>query len=316
MEIIPPYKLSNEEAVAINILDKLVSACSDQEETDDEMSTVATSTGQNLIYEAYKKVDSICPKAVKRVLGPKLYEIIYSTCSTNSMTTAALKNLMKENFNKKLFSTKKEKEFMFNIEVTLKAAIVYYLSLQKDNGFESLDSTDDLIEEYGQYPMFALASMDDSEIQYILNFRNMLKIALQVIPANRNKMLLINICSALEGSGRVYVTGGTQSVATSRRMQIYEHESGLQKRRRPERRQEVAKKEKPKQLVTCSCGAVILKRTVWKHSQSKKHRLFELYGEQQCHLGPMKPSEGGAMNILPFPEYNIPFINIPIFYFQ
>jgi len=299
------FSLSNEEAVAINILDKLAS--SDREETDDEISTVATSVCQNLIYEAYKKVDSICPRAVRRVLGPKLYEIIYSTCSSNSISILSLKNLMKENFNRKLFTSKKEKEFMFNVEVTLKAAIVYYLSLQNEQGCNAFNSTDDLLQEYGLYPMFASASMDETEIQYILNFRNMLKFALQVIPANRNKMLLINICSVLEGSGRVYVTGGTQSVATSRRMQIYEHESGLQKRRRPERRQEEVKKEKPKQMVTCSCGAVILKRTVWKHSQSKKHRLFELYGEQQCNLNTPVPL---------LPEYSIPFVGIPIFYFQ
>mmetsp|Transcript_11485 Transcript_11485/g.15814 ORF Transcript_11485/g.15814 Transcript_11485/m.15814 type:complete len:316 (+) Transcript_11485:73-1020(+) len=315
MEDLIPYKLSNEETVAINILDKLVSATctSDQEVVTDDENSTDTSTSQNLIYEAYKKVDSLCPNNVKRVLGPKLYEIIYSTC-TNALTIPTLEKLIKENFNRKLFTTKKEKEFLFNIEVTLKAAIVYYLYLRKDLAHET--STDDLIKEYGQYPMFATDSMDENEIQYIVNFRNMLKIALQVIPANRNKMLLINICSVLEGSGRVYVTGGTQSMATSRRMQIYEHESGLQKRRRPERRLEVSKKEKPKQLINCSCGAVILKRTVWKHSQSKKHRLFELYGEQQCNLGTTMTVSSEEMNVPPFPEFNIPFIQIPVFYFQ
>jgi len=113
----------------------------------------------------------------------------------------------------------------------------------------------------------------------------MMRIALQVVPPKRNKMLIVAICSALEGSGRTYVTGGTQSMATSRRMQIFEHESGLQKRRRPMRRS-IVKKDKPKLVVNCSCGAVILKRTVWKHSRSKKHRMFELHGLQQNWVFP------------------------------
>lgn len=166
-----------------------------------------------------------------------------------------------------------------SIEKYLKAAAVYFLYL-KSKSSNDVNISESFLDEYNQYPMFSSNSLDDDEVQYITKFRDMLQIAMQVIPASRNKILLIRICSALEGSGRVYVTGGTQSLATSRRMQIFEHESGLQKTRRTVKKSTVVKVAKPKEVVTCSCGAVVLRRTVWKHSQSKKHLLFELYGKQ------------------------------------
>ena len=72
---------------------------------------------------------------------------------------------------------------------------------------------------------------------YLLTFRAMMRTALEVIPARRNKMLLIAICALLEGSGRIYITGGTQSSATSRRMKIFEQESGVRSASHPSRNQ-------------------------------------------------------------------------------
>jgi len=276
---------SKEEAAAVNILDMLNSARPDYEEnngsTDEELSTIGSEADledQQLIQETITKIHSICPKPLKNALGSKLDQIIKSTLSQD-ITEMTLKTLMKENFNKKIFKSKKENNFLVSIEVYLKAAVVYFLYLKSKNSNDALsnvNTSEKFLREYNQYPMFSSSSLDDDEIQYIVKFRDMLQIATQVIPASRHKILLVRICSALEGSGRVYVTGGTQSLSTTRRMQIFEHESGVQKARRNVKKSTILKHPKPKEMVTCCCGAVVLKRTVWKHSQSKKHLLFAL----------------------------------------
>ena len=107
---------------------------------------------------------------------------------------------------------------------------------------------------------------------YLLTFRAMMRTALEVIPARRNKMLLIAICALLEGSGRIYITGGTQSSATSRRMIIFEQESGVRSVSHLSRNQ-MTENDK-KSLVVCGCGAIILRRTLWKHVRSLKHKNF------------------------------------------
>jgi len=287
--------LSTEEAVAVNILDMMISARTEKKErnhnvtvpyhgnTDEELSTVGSEfdeEDQLMIHETIQKIQSICPKPLKDALGSKLNQIINSTLSKD-ITETSLKSLIKDNFNKKIFKSKKEKGFLLSIEKYLKAAAVYFLYLKSRSSDNN--TSESFLDEYSQYPMFSSNSLDDDEIQYIVKFRDMLQIAMQVIPAARNKILLIRICAALEGSGRVYVTGGTQSLATSRRMQIFEHESGLQKTRRNVKKTALVKVPKPKEVVTCACGAVVLKRTVWKHSQSKKHVLFQLYGQLQLN---------------------------------
>ena len=205
----------------------------------------------------------------------------------------SMKSLLRDYFDIKNIDTKEEKDLMLKVEVVLKAAIIYFLTLKDSGNHDDMDSIEELLSVYQKYSIFCDSSMDSAEKEYLLVFRNMMKKALHVINPKRNKLLLVNICSMLEGSGRMYVTGGTQSAATTRRLQIFEHESGEQKRRRPERvvRIRVAgscKAKQPrdecKQMVTCECGAVILRRTIWKHNQSKKHTDFkarQLAYEQQ-----------------------------------
>ena len=104
------------------------------------------------------------------------------------------------------------------------------------------------------------------------NFRHAMQAALRIIPAERNKRLLLTICAYLEGSGRKYSTGGTQSLATSRRVRIFEHESEYLRQSCQYKAPHGQKKQRS--LITCQCGAVILKRTLWKHRKSKRHQKF------------------------------------------
>jgi len=184
---------------------------------------------------------------------------------------------MKAHFNVKLFKTKNERSILFSIEVVVKAAVVYYLSVQQVSVFDKFNTVEELL---GEYPSFLLEDIDSTELQYMLTYRNMMKLALEVIPAKCNKRLLMNICATLEGSGKTYITGGTQSLSTFRRVQIYEHESEIIPKKRPERRVVCPiKPSKTGGTTTCECGSVILLRTVWRHKKSKRHMAYlEKYG--------------------------------------
>ena len=59
------------------------------------------------------------------------------------------------------------------------------------------------------YPEFQNSEVDSQEQVFLLNFRNTIRVAMEIIPANANKQLLINIAGRLEGSvGSEYITGG------------------------------------------------------------------------------------------------------------
>lgn len=61
------------------------------------------------------------------------------------------------------------------------------------------------------------------ELFHLVDFCNVMRAAVEVIPAKHNKGDLLKIVSKLTDS-RVYVTGGRQTPATSRRVQIYQTE--------------------------------------------------------------------------------------------
>ena len=62
----------------------------------------------------------------------------------------------------------------------------------------------------------------------LLSFRNVMKIAQQIIPPHYNKRHLLDIVTRIaEGYQQKHVTGGGQTASTSRRVLIYERESML-----------------------------------------------------------------------------------------
>lgn len=88
------------------------------------------------------------------------------------------------------------------------------------------------------YPHFREANLSQEELHYLLKFRNMMRIALEVVPAKDNKTTLMKVAAKLEGSGKEYVTGGGQKADVIRRVQIYEHEGEIRAQARPPRKLE------------------------------------------------------------------------------
>jgi hypothetical protein len=65
---------------------------------------------------------------------------------------------------------------------------------------------------------------DPQELHHLLAFRNIIRIALLIIPPQGNKQLLLNIGGRLEGAGNEYITGTGQKICVTRRVAIYEQE--------------------------------------------------------------------------------------------
>jgi hypothetical protein len=120
------------------------------------------------------------------------------------------------------------KTILYHISNAIRCCLV--LLLEKDSKYHSLFWTDrsQLIE---QYPSFK--DLDGQELSYLLRFRNMLKLALNIIPPRLNKNKLIDVAARLEGSGKQYVTGSGQTAPTARRVKIFEDESGVRPEKRP-----------------------------------------------------------------------------------
>ena len=216
----------------------------------------------------------LCPPKLKYLVENRLHGII-SSISFRAINTKFVSRLMKENFDTSLFVSHDERKILFEMEIALKSAVIYYLSLHPENIFDQFNIIEELLQEY---PSFRNEGLDIEELQYLLIYRNMMTIALTVIPAKGNKNLLMKACAFLEGSGRGYPTGGTQSRATCRRVLIYEQESQCPRRKRPANNNGAvldAPIIRPPVFVECQCGATILKRTMWKHQKSLKHRAFE-----------------------------------------
>ena len=92
-------------------------------------------------------------------------------------------------------------------------------------------SEDQLLDEYAEYPEFRKDNLAIQEQTFLLNFRNTMRVALEIIPAKANKQLLIDIAGRLEGSiGAGYITGGGETPCTHRRVLIYRKEGGVQPR--------------------------------------------------------------------------------------
>lgn len=115
------------------------------------------------------------------------------------------------------------------MSIFLKACHVLVLALQKNMSEFKLNSVQELLAEYPQFE-----GLDAVELSRLLLFRNMMKIALLIIPARGYKQVLLKIAGRLEGSQKDYVTGGGQTKGTCRRVAVYEKEGGVKaEKKRP-----------------------------------------------------------------------------------
>lgn len=121
------------------------------------------------------------------------------------------------------------REQVKEMSIFLKACHVLVLALQKRMSEYKMNSVQELLLAYPQFE-----DQDPVELDRLLIFRNMMKIALLIIPAKGYKQVLLKIAGRLEGSQKDYITGGGQTKGTCRRVAVYEREGGVKaEKKRP-----------------------------------------------------------------------------------
>jgi hypothetical protein len=120
-----------------------------------------------------------------------------------------------------------------------------------------------------EYPEF----LDTEEIEQtkLLHFRNLMSVALLVIPANHNRAHLLNLITRLtEGRCVKYVTGSGAMRSTRRRVLIYEREGKIVPTIRPPRKDSKPPRKPPrrkrKRELPPGCTSFIVTNTYNEHS--------------------------------------------------
>jgi hypothetical protein len=79
-----------------------------------------------------------------------------------------------------------------------------------------------LLQDYSEF-----VDLSEQEITYLLKFRNLVKIIINLFETKMIKQLCINIASILEGSGKKYICGSGQTQQTNRRVNIFRKEAKI-----------------------------------------------------------------------------------------
>ena len=147
-------------------------------------------TSQDLMIS---KVYSYCPSSVRITLGKVLDELIIfiRDCNCNELAFSKVNELVCNQS-----KTCTAKDVLFQIEAVLKSVIVYHSYYNRTN--EDINLLHNLLNDYNQYSEFVNSTAIDSmEMEYMSNFRYAMQAALRIIPAERNKRLLLTICAYL-----------------------------------------------------------------------------------------------------------------------
>eukprot|EP01038_Epipyxis_sp_PR26KG_P005539 gene5539-7657_t len=154
------------------------------------------------------------------------------------------------------FRTNEQRLVLWIIKLIFKSAYVLVISHYDCNRQLVWPNIDRFVQEYGHLDDFK--GLDSRELNFLLNYRNVMKIAQLIVPAKNNKGSLLLIAGSLEGSRNEYVTGGGQKPEVTRRVVIYEREGGIIARQRPSKSGDEVKdheSSKPKSSSSDSASA-------------------------------------------------------------
>lgn len=115
-------------------------------------------------------------------------------------------------------------------DIILHACLIALLMIRRDETTRRLrlySSTSNFLEVYNSVDscFFGLTA-NDCETALLKRYANCMIVAKEVIIAKQNKERLMNICACLN-EGTIYITGSGEKLETTRRVKIYENETGL-----------------------------------------------------------------------------------------
>lgn len=146
------------------------------------------------------------------------------------------------------------------------AAVVMVLANRPEGKAVQYDSLNILLREYPEF-------LDTEEIEQtkLLFFRNLMAVALLILPANHNRAHLLNLITRItEGRCVKYVTGSGAMRSTRRRVLIYEREGKIVPSIRPPRKDSKPPRKPPrrkrKRELPPGCTSFIVSNTYNEHS--------------------------------------------------
>lgn len=179
----------------------------------------------NTLHQAFRELPFYA-----KVVEVKMRKVIQDTDSID-IDHRVHKRLTERYFDVVEFNkTETGKVMLTQIHIIIRAAYVLVLAYHPDKQSLLWDDVETLLKHYPEF-----RDQDEQEQRYLLQFRNMMKLALLVVPPRLNKKLLINIAARLEGSGKEYITGGGQKPCVTRRVMIYEREGNVEAEKRDKR---------------------------------------------------------------------------------
>eukprot|EP00597_Dinobryon_sp_UTEXLB2267_P002753 CAMPEP_0170074002 /NCGR_PEP_ID=MMETSP0019_2-20121128/11363_1 /TAXON_ID=98059 /ORGANISM="Dinobryon sp., Strain UTEXLB2267" /LENGTH=412 /DNA_ID=CAMNT_0010283983 /DNA_START=161 /DNA_END=1399 /DNA_ORIENTATION=- len=179
---------------------------------------------QKIIFNMLKICFSDCPY-FDTMIADKLIQLLADS-NYAEINVASTKRVTDKYFDTKSFKDTPQRKLIFTqIQLIFKCCYVLILTFHPNLQALKWGTVEELL---AAYPAFQTID-DNLELQYLLNFRNTLRIALEIVPAPAHKQLLINIAGRLEGSNcSEYITGGGQKPCVNRRVAIYEQEGSVQ----------------------------------------------------------------------------------------
>jgi hypothetical protein len=185
----------------------------------------------NIHEEIFNKVKLAFPDfpLFDQLISSKLRSVI-NDANTNDIDTKSVRKCTEKYFDISSFQTEQQKLLLSQIQLILRTTYVVILSYHEKVKALLWSEISTLLENYPQFQ-----GLEDDELEYLLAFRNALRMALFIIPARLNKQLLLKVAARLEGSGQEYITGGGQKPCVTRRVEIYEQEGNIQPEKRTDR---------------------------------------------------------------------------------
>jgi hypothetical protein len=139
------------------------------------------------------------------VVGKQLLQLL-SDSNNFVINEETTKTSISKYYDLSIFVKNDQKTLLSILKLIFKATFVLIISCYEANRALVWGSVSRLQSEYGS--LIEFQKLDAREWNYLLNYRNAVKIAQIIIPAKNNKGSLLMIAGSLEGSRSEYVTGG------------------------------------------------------------------------------------------------------------
>lgn len=167
--------------------------------------------------ESIYTCDFFC-KALREEILPKMMETI-KLRAQGDLNIKIATDIGMKSIGDKVDRLKKEDEK----RICLEASFIMLIISRPDSSACLIKSKEEMLAKYPEF-----GSSTDNELRTLISFRNVMVIAMQSITPRYNKNRLLTIVTRIvEGRTKRYVTGSGQTECTSKRVLIYERESGI-----------------------------------------------------------------------------------------